>query len=300
MGSLLVDQIKKQASSFLQEKYKTARLTFTDVTEAELLAEEVTTNDPCSPDARTMTRIAEASFEIDDYWRIVDVLHRRLYSIDWKRWRQSYKSLVLLEFLLTHGPEDFAAQFQRETYVIQELGTFNHTDEKGFNWGVNMKKKSDEILRLLGGGEKLKEARLKALRVTKEIQGFGGSMTSSPSSSTPSSSSSDQLPSPAKESPGSYSQGGFIHGKESNTTFPTKNKNVEGSVHLWDCPKIQETGSLLDSQDVEDGKISGICSKLVGSSPSRDYNDEKVGFRSVSDAGRMTKKKFDRQYSLWY
>lgn len=41
------------------------------------LAEEVTTNDPCSPDARTMTRIAEASFDIDDYWRIVDVLHRR-------------------------------------------------------------------------------------------------------------------------------------------------------------------------------------------------------------------------------
>lgn len=190
-----------------------------------------------------------------------------------------------------------------------------------------MKKKSDEILRLLGGGEKLKEARLKALRVTKEIRGFGGSMTSSPSSSTPSSSSSEastfssffscsttstptwndhinelnkfQLPSPAKESPGSYSQGGLIHGKES-TTFPVKNKNVEGSVHLWDCPEIQETGSLLDSEDVEDGKISGICSKLAGSSPSRDYNEEKVGFRSVSDAGRMTKKKFDRQYSLWY
>lgn len=36
MGSLLLDHIKKQASSFLQEKYKNARLAFTDVTEAEL------------------------------------------------------------------------------------------------------------------------------------------------------------------------------------------------------------------------------------------------------------------------
>lgn len=111
-----------------------------------------------------------------------------------------------------------------------------------------------------------------------------------------------QLPSPAKESPGSYSQGG-IHDKES-TIFPAKNNNVEGS-HLWDCPEIQETGSLIDSEDhVEDGKtdgvISGICSKLVGMSPSRGYNDEKVGFRSVSDAGRRMKKKFDRQHSLWY
>ncbi|GLT71422.1 hypothetical protein SLA2020_434400 [Shorea laevis] len=308
MGSLLLDQIKKHTSSFLQEKYKTARLTFTDVTEAELLAEEVATNDPCSPDARTMTRIAEASFDIDDYWRIVDVLHRRLNSIDWKRWRQSYKSLVLLEFLLTHGPEDFAAEFQCDTYVIQELGTFNHIDEKGFNWGVSMKKKSDGILKLLGGGMILKEARLKALRVTKEIRGFGGSMTSSPSSSTPSSSSSETsnfssfLSCSTTKSPGSYSQGG-IHDKES-TIFPAKNNNVEGS-HLWDCPEIQETGSLIDSEDhVEDGKtdgvISGICSKLVGMSPSRGYNDEKVGFRSVSDAGRRMKKKFDRQHSLWY
>lgn len=41
------------------------------------LAEEATNNDPRSPDARTMTRIAEASFELDDYWRIVDILHSR-------------------------------------------------------------------------------------------------------------------------------------------------------------------------------------------------------------------------------
>jgi epsin len=186
-----------------------------------------------------------------------------------------------------------------------------------------MKKKSDEILKLLGGGEKLKEARLKALKVTREIQGFGGSMTSSPSSSSEASTFSSflscsttttptwndinelnkfQLPFLAKESPESYSRGGINDKKSSN--FPAKNKNVEGS-HLWDCPEIQETGSLLDAEDVEGGKtdgvISGICSKLVGISPSRGYNNgEKVGFRSVSDAGRTMKKTYDRQHSLWY
>jgi len=41
------------------------------------LVEEATNNDPCSLDARIMTRIAEASLEIDDYWRIVDILHNR-------------------------------------------------------------------------------------------------------------------------------------------------------------------------------------------------------------------------------
>lgn len=33
---MFLDHFKKQASHFLQEKYKTARLTFTDVTPAEL------------------------------------------------------------------------------------------------------------------------------------------------------------------------------------------------------------------------------------------------------------------------
>ncbi|GMN53390.1 hypothetical protein TIFTF001_022529 [Ficus carica] len=72
-----MDHIKKQASSFLQDKYRSVRIALTDVTEAELLAEEATNGDECSPDARTMTKIAEASHGVDDYWRISDVLHRR-------------------------------------------------------------------------------------------------------------------------------------------------------------------------------------------------------------------------------
>lgn len=36
MGTLLLSEIKKQASSFLQERYKSARLVLTDVTKAEL------------------------------------------------------------------------------------------------------------------------------------------------------------------------------------------------------------------------------------------------------------------------
>ncbi|KAF6148645.1 hypothetical protein GIB67_042604 [Kingdonia uniflora] len=42
-----------------------------------VLNEEATSNEPNPPDAKTMKRLAEASFDIDDYWRVVDVLHRR-------------------------------------------------------------------------------------------------------------------------------------------------------------------------------------------------------------------------------
>ncbi|KAJ0960669.1 hypothetical protein J5N97_001458 [Dioscorea zingiberensis] len=147
--------MRKQASSYLQDKYKTAKLALTDVTPAELLTEEATNNEPWGPDAKTMTKISEAAFDEEDYWRIVDVLHRRLRTLNQREWRQSYKALVLLEFLITHGPEETCDEFHCNINVIQEIGYMNHTDEKGFNWGACMKSKSERILELLNDKEKL-------------------------------------------------------------------------------------------------------------------------------------------------
>ncbi|CAI8603122.1 unnamed protein product [Vicia faba] len=296
MGSLLLDQIKKQTTNFLQEKYKSARMTFTDVTGAELLAEEATNKDDCSPDAKTMTKIAEASFDIDEYWRIVDVLHRRLYNIDWDQWRQSYKALVLLEFMLTHGPIDFAREFQCDAEIIEELGNLTYIDKRGFNWGSRMQNLTNEILKLLQGGEALKESRLKALKITNEIQGFGsGSSLDSPTSivSSPCSFSSDQLGSP---------------GSSSFCSFSTNSspKNVD-EKQLWNGPAVEEiligSGDDVDDDDDsygEDGKpkgfVSEICSKIIGGN-----GRGKIEFRCISDVGsKVAKKSYDRQYSLWF
>ncbi|CAN1180795.1 Epn2 [Linum perenne] len=189
MGTIFLNQMKKQARSFLQEKYKTARLALTDVAPIELLTEEATNNDPWGPDAKTMTKIAVASFGVDAYWRIVFIIHKRLDTVDWKQWRQSYKTLVLLEFLMTHGPEELADEFNNDIDIIEQLGTFQFIDDKGFNWGMNMQKRADNILGLLRGGEAaLKEARVKALKISNEIQGFGSSTPSSAAAAAASSS----------------------------------------------------------------------------------------------------------------
>lgn len=163
-----------------------------------------------------------------------------------------------------------------------------------FNWGCRLQNLSNEILRLLQGGEGLKEARLKALKITTEIQGFGGSL-SSPSSRTtsPSSLSSDQLASPGSSSFSSFSSSGTPN------NMPQKN-NVD-EKHLWDGPAIEEI--LIDSDDDKDGEmgkpkgfVSEMCSKIIGG------NDrEKIEFRCISDVGRkVTKKRYDRQSSLWF
>ncbi|KAJ9698397.1 hypothetical protein PVL29_007467 [Vitis rotundifolia] len=173
MGAPFFHEFKKQASFFFKEKIKTARLALTDVTPAQLLTEEVTGGNPWSPDTRTMGLISRAAFEVDDYGRIVEILHNRLLRFDRKDWRASYNSLILLEHLLTHGPESVAGEFQSEKGVIEEMGSFQYIDEKGFNWGLTVRKKSERVSKLLQKGPLLKEERDRARKLTRGIQGFG-------------------------------------------------------------------------------------------------------------------------------
>ncbi|GAV68885.1 ENTH domain-containing protein [Cephalotus follicularis] len=170
MGSPL-HEFKKQASFFLKEKIKTARLILTDVTPAELLTEEATNNG--NLDTSIMGVISRAAFEVDDYWRIVEILHKRLSKFDRETWRASYNALVLLEHLLTHGPQRVAEEFASDKNVIEDMKNFQYFDDKGFNWGLSAKKLSERILRLIEDETFLKEEKARARKLTREIKGFG-------------------------------------------------------------------------------------------------------------------------------
>ncbi|KAF9675341.1 hypothetical protein SADUNF_Sadunf09G0022100 [Salix dunnii] len=180
-GTPSFHELKKQASFFFKEKIKSARLALTDVTPAELLTEEATNGNSWAPDNPTLGSISRAAFEVDDYWRIVEILHKRLLRFERKNWRPSYNSLIVLEHLLTHGPGSVAGEFQTDKDVIREMESFQCIDEKGFNWGLAVRKKSERILNLLEEGPLLKKERERARRVTRGIQGFGSFCHSSSS-----------------------------------------------------------------------------------------------------------------------
>ncbi|WCJ19609.1 ENTH/VHS family protein [Euphorbia peplus] len=173
IGKPLLNELKRQASFFLKNKIKTARLALTDVTPAQLLTEEATNGDFWAPDARSLALISRAAFEVDDYWRIVDILHTRFAKFDRKTWRVSYKSLILLEYLLTHGPLRVADEFQTDKEAIEEIGGFQFIDETGFNWGLSVQNLCARILKLLESELFLKDERAKARKITRGIQGFG-------------------------------------------------------------------------------------------------------------------------------
>ncbi|XP_061959477.1 uncharacterized protein LOC133680506 [Populus nigra] len=181
IGTLSFHEVKKQTSFFFKEKIKSARLALTDVTPAQLLTEEATNGNSWAPDSPTLGSISRAAFEVDDYWRIVEILHKRFLRFERKNWRPSYNSLIILEHLLTHGPESVAGEFQIDKDVIREMASFQCIDVKGFNWGLAVRKKSERILNLLEKGPLLKEERERARKVTRGIQGFGSFCHSSSS-----------------------------------------------------------------------------------------------------------------------
>ncbi|MBA0844768.1 hypothetical protein Goarm_022871, partial [Gossypium armourianum] len=119
------------------EKIRTARLALIDVTPAQL----ITNGNTWTPDTSTLGSISRAAFELDDYWRIVEILHNKLEKFERKNWRISFNSLIVLEHLLTHGPESTAEEFQGDKDVIK--------------------------------GPVLKEERARARKLTRGIQGFG-------------------------------------------------------------------------------------------------------------------------------
>lgn len=45
------------------------------------MTEEATSGNPWAPDSRTLRSISRAAFELDDYWRIVEILHRRFFRV---------------------------------------------------------------------------------------------------------------------------------------------------------------------------------------------------------------------------
>lgn len=128
------------------------------------MTEEATSGNPWAPNTPTLRSISKAAFELDDYWRIVEILHKRYFFLalfllivnyfyvsqpimdetiwykflnrfvefEKKNWRASYNSLIVLEHLLTHGPKSVADEFQSDKDFISQLIGFQYIDEKGY------------------------------------------------------------------------------------------------------------------------------------------------------------------------
>ncbi|VVA90527.1 unnamed protein product [Arabis nemorensis] len=176
MQNPVFHEMKKQASFFIKEKIKTARLAVTDVTEEELLVEEVTGSDHSSIDARSMAIITRASFEVDQFQRIIKILRQRMLMFDRSEWRGMYNTLTMLNHLLVNGPLSVFKEFQHERVIIEDAINIEWIDERGFDCGLKIRNIAEKVLRLLEDDMFLKDEReVKRTQSVGRITGFGSS-----------------------------------------------------------------------------------------------------------------------------
>lgn len=118
------------------------------------------------------------------------------------RWRQIFKSLTLLEYLIKNGADRVIQEARDKIYHIKTLQGFNHYAE-GVDKGAGIREKAKELVELLNDKDRIKEEREKAMALRDKYTGMGR----------------DGMPSASSNGydGGSYDSGGY-GGRYSNQT----------------------------------------------------------------------------------
>ncbi|KAJ3234041.1 Epsin-3, clathrin recruitment and traffic between the Golgi and endosome [Chytriomyces hyalinus] len=140
---------------------------------------EATGNEHWGASSTLMLDIAQASGSPQHFNDIVETLFARIQEPPSSTWRQPYKALQLLEYLIKNGSERIVDAARDRIYTLKALRNYKYSDEKGKDQGINIRNRANEIVILLGDNEKIKEERKKARENRSKYTGVSSSGASS-------------------------------------------------------------------------------------------------------------------------
>lgn len=89
------------------------------------------------------------------------------------QWRQIYKALQLLEYLIKHGSERVVDDARSHISMVKMLRNFHYIDDKAKDQGINVRNRAKEIAELLSDVEKIRSERRKAKTNRNKYTGTG-------------------------------------------------------------------------------------------------------------------------------
>ncbi|WFC98061.1 Epsin-3, clathrin recruitment and traffic between the Golgi and endosome [Malassezia yamatoensis] len=104
-----------------------------NISEIEAKVREATNDDPWGASSTLMQEIAQAH----DFNEIMPTIFRRFMEKEARDWRQIYKALQLLEYIVKHGSERVVDEARSHLSTIKILRNFHYIDEKGKDQGIN-------------------------------------------------------------------------------------------------------------------------------------------------------------------
>ncbi|ATY63558.1 epsin-3 [Cordyceps militaris] len=158
----------------LKAGFRKAQNAVMNYTEMESKVREATNNEPWGASSTTMQEIAQATFSYQTLNEIMPMIYRRFTEKSAEEWRQIYKALQLLEFLIKHGSERVIDDARGHITLLKMLRQFHFIDQNGKDQGLNVRNRAKELAELLGDVERIRTERKKARATKSKYTGVEG------------------------------------------------------------------------------------------------------------------------------
>lgn len=157
-------------------KAQNAVLNLSDV---EAKVREATNNEPWGASTTLMQDIARGTFNYRDREEICNMIFRRFTEKSAHEWRQIYKSLQLMEYLVKNGSERFVDDARANVSLVSMLKSFHYIDSKGVDQGINIRNRAKELTNLLNDENKIRQERKKAKENLKKFDAISSTSAGS-------------------------------------------------------------------------------------------------------------------------
>ncbi|KAI0718167.1 hypothetical protein C8T65DRAFT_639212 [Cerioporus squamosus] len=157
----------------IKSMYNQAKNVVFNVSEMEAKVRDATNDEPWGASSTLMQDIAQGTFNFQNFNEIMPAIYARFMEKEARQWRQIYKALQLLEYLVKNGSERVVDDARSHIGTIKMLRSFYYVDEKGKDQGINVRNRSKELVDLLGDVEKIRSERRKAKANKHKYTGTG-------------------------------------------------------------------------------------------------------------------------------
>ncbi|SCV73703.1 BQ2448_6133 [Microbotryum intermedium] len=268
----LADQVEglaKQASEITMYDIKSvvnqAKNIVMNFTEMEAKVRDATNDDAWGASSTLMQEIAQGTFNFQLFNEIMPTIYARFTEKEARQWRQIYKALVLLEYLVKNGSERVIDDARAHLSLIKVLRNFHYTDENGKDQGINVRNRSKELAELLGDLDRVRQERRKAKANRNKYtgvssDGFGGRGGGGPSFTSATGSRYGGFGSDSMGTGSGEGREGVDHGGFSDSRAPAGDFEEYDPGDWEDKPSRSNSGATRTSGSGSDSRSRALAS----------------------------------------
>ncbi|KAG8533756.1 uncharacterized protein KY384_001497 [Bacidia gigantensis] len=201
---------------------------------------------------------------------IMPMIYKRFTEKAAEEWRQIYKALQLLEFLIKNGSERVIDDARSHLSLLKMLRQFHYIDQNGKDQGINVRNRSKELADLLGDVDRIRSERKKARANRNKFGGVeGGAMTGGMAGGSRYGGFGSEEASYGGYSGGVYGDGGGFGGREPNSFQDSSNRRDR----YQEYDEYDEDGSAAPARRKPDVEVKAEMEKSERPKPKEPEQD---------------------------